>query len=287
LIANSFSIYIVSPDNYVHSRAFEEQALSLHYAFRDLGCKVPIVHSPWEISGTPIVLGANLLSHIKEVTLPPDSILYNLEQIQDGSPWLKPEYIDLLRRYSVWDYSEQNIRALKKYGIRDIKLCRIGYVSELSYIPLLSEEQQDMDVLFYGSLNPRRSEILKRLQAKGLNVGTFFGVYGNRRDRLIARAKIMINIHFYESKVMEIIRLSHLMANKKFIISESGNDQAIERPFNEGIVFTGYDSLVEACLRYLDNAAERNRIAARGHEIFSAYKQTDYLREALGDRLKR
>jgi hypothetical protein len=255
--------------------------LSLHYAFNNLGYIVPIVHYPWEISGTPIVLGANLLPHIREVNLPPDSILYNLEQIQDGSPWLKPEYINLLRRYQVWDYSEQNKRALGEYGIRNIKICPIGYTPELTYIPQISEEEQDIDVLFYGSLNERRTAILNRLKENGLNVGVFWGVYGNQRDRLIARAKMVINIHFYESKIMEIIRLSHLMANKKFIISELGNDQAIERPFKEGIVFADYDSLVEVCLRYIDSAVERNRIAARGYEIFSTYKQTDYLKEAL------
>jgi hypothetical protein len=58
--ANQYCIYIVSPDNYVHSHAFDEHALSLHYAFHDLGYIAPIVRQPWEISGTPIVLGPNL-----------------------------------------------------------------------------------------------------------------------------------------------------------------------------------------------------------------------------------
>ena len=72
---------------------------------------------------------------------------------------------------------------------------------------------------------------------------------------------------------MEIIRLSYLMANRKFIISECGNDQALDHPFEEGIVFTDYDSLVDKCLYYLDNAMKRNRVAATGYEI-SIYEAT-------------
>lgn len=114
-----------------------------------------------------------------------------------------------------------------------------------------------------------------------MKVGSFFGVYGNRRDHLIARAKIVINIHFYESKVLEIIRLSYLMVNKIFVVSERGNDQAAERPFEEGIVFADYDALVDTCLHYLGKPSERNRIAASGFEIFSANKQAGFLKEAL------
>ncbi len=276
-----FCIYVASPERYIHSRAFDEHALSLHYAFHELGYVVPIVRYPWEISGTPIVLGANLLPHITGVDLPPDSILYNLEQILEGSPWLGAGYIDVLRRYQVWDYSPQNIDNLIELGIENALLCRIGYVPEMSYITELPDDEQHVDVLFYGSENSRRSSILDQLKKKGVKVESFFGVYGMRRDRLIARAKIVINIHFYESKVMEIIRLSHLMANKKFIVSERGNDQIIERPFEAGIVFVDYDSLVERCLYYLQNPSERKSIAAMGFEIFSANKQADFLKAAL------
>jgi hypothetical protein len=276
-----FSIYIVSPSNYVHSHAFDEHALSLHYAFLYLGYQVPVVRYPWEISGTPIVLGANLLPHMTGVRLPPDSILYNLEQIIEGSPWLGAGYIDVLRSYQVWDYSRQNIDALRELGIGNTRLCCIGYVPEMSYIRKLPDDAQDIDVLFYGSLNSRRLSILDQLKKKDLRVGSFFGVYGMRRDRLVARAKIVINIHFYESRVMEIIRLAHLMANKTFIVSERGNDLELEKPFDDGIVFADHDSLVDECLYYLDNPSERKSIAARGYEIFSAHKQTDFLKEAL------
>ncbi|MCH7706364.1 MAG: penicillin acylase family protein [Chloroflexi bacterium] len=204
-----------------------------------------------------------------------------LEQIQEGSPWLKPEYIDFLRRFHVWDYSPQNIAALEKYDVRDVRLCRVGYVPQLDYISDLPECEEDIDVLFYGTLNERRSAVIKQLEEEGLRVESSFGVYGLRRDRLILRSKIVINIHYYESKVMEIVRLSFLMANKRFIVSENGNDKSMERSFEGGIVFVDYDSMVETCCRYVNNVTERKEIAVRGHEIFIAHNQEAFLKKAL------
>ncbi|MFQ5685376.1 MAG: hypothetical protein ACE5GV_01820 [Candidatus Scalindua sp.] len=276
-----FCIYIATPENYIHSHSFDEHALSLHYAFNNLGYVAPIVRYPWGISGTPVVLGANLLPHARDINIPPESILYNLEQIQEGSPWLKPEYIDLLSRFQVWDYSPQNIAALEKYNVRNVRLCRVGYVPQLDYISDLPEYEEDIDVLFYGTLNERRRAVIMQLKEEGLRVESTFGVYGLRRDRLISRSKIVINIHYYESKVMEIIRLSFLLANKRFIVSENGNDKSVELSFEGGIVFVDYGSIVETCCRYINSVTERGEIADRGHEIFSAHNQEGFLKEAL------
>jgi len=280
-VSGRFCIYIVSPDKHIHSQAFDELALCLYYAFLKLGYITPIVNYPWEISGTPIVLGANLLPYNKGIKIPKDSIIYNLEQIFEGSPWLTNDYINLLHHYQVWDYSTRNMEALTELGIQNARLCRVGYVPELTYIPKLPETEQDIDILFYGILNIRRTKILEQLENKSLNVASFSDVYGTRRDRLIARAKIVINIHFYESKVMEIVRLAHLLANKKFVISEKGNDEEMERPFEGGIVFSNYDSLVDNCMTYIKNPQARNRFASKGHNIFSGFSQTDFLGKVL------
>src|SRR5882757_7796130 len=41
-----YSIWIVSPPNYIHSQAFDEVALSLNAAFRALGLECEIVREP-------------------------------------------------------------------------------------------------------------------------------------------------------------------------------------------------------------------------------------------------
>ena len=272
-----YCIYIATPDGYQHSHAFDEQALSLHYAFRRLGYLAPVVRDTWDLSGVPIVLGGNVLSETDRAKLPANSILYNLEQIHAGSPWLKPEYIETLREFRVWDYSPQNVHQLEQLGIDVSGVCEVGYVPELSSIEQRCEEDKDIDVLFYGSINERRQAIIDQLRARGLNVVAAFGVYGLRRDRMIARAKIVLNVHYYESKVLEVVRLSYLLANRCFVVSEKGSDPDTEKYYRDGVAFADYDALTDTCLSYLERPDERLRIAERGLAIQQTRKQEAYL----------
>ena len=106
---------------YPHSSAFDEVALSLHHGFADLGISAPIVRDAREIQGTPIVVGANLIGGFVDTlgvaeALPGDSILYNLEQIDPSSEWMTDRYLNLLKRFRVWDYSPANAKRLLEMG---------------------------------------------------------------------------------------------------------------------------------------------------------------------------
>ena len=242
----NYCIWIVSPPGYLHSRAFDETALCLSSAFRSLGYYAPIVRDFEHITDYPIILGGNLIPSVDFFRLPKTSIIYNLEQILIGSPWITENYLNLLRSCEVWDYSIKNISELVKLGISNVRYCRMGYVPELMSIQSV---QPDIDILWYGSLNDRRISILQQLHTMGFNVKVLFGVYGAERDVYIARSKIILNIHFYDSKVLEIVRIIYLLANKRFVISERGNDQELEEPIRDGLVITDYDNLVEECVK--------------------------------------
>jgi len=276
--ATQFCIWIVSPPNYPHSRAFDEVALGLRSGFARLGMDVPIVRSPRHLRGRAIVLGAGLLPRLNLPSLPSDLILFNLEQVQPNSPWFTAAYLDLLRNFPVWDYSRQNIRELRRLGITHVTFCGIGYEPELSRIPAAEE---DIDILFYGSINERRKKILDGLLQAGVKLKPLFGLYGEERDAFIARSKIILNIHFYDARVFEIVRISYLLANKKFVISEGGDGDEQARRFAPGIVFSRYQKLLDTCLHYLQLEWERRKIAARGFQLFAQHFQAEFLREAL------
>ena len=280
-MSGRYCIYVVSPEGYPHSRAFDEHALCLHYAFRRLGYVAPIVRNSWDISGTPIIFGANLLTRADRDRIPSKSIIYNLEQIHEGSPWLKEEYLELLRNYGVWDYSKKNIRELSRLGIESVSLCEIGYQPESTGIESLPDDEKDIDVLFYGSVNPRRQAILDELRKHDICVVSVFGVYGRMRDRFIARSKIILNVHFYDSKILEVVLIFHLLANRCFVVSERGGDPDVEKQYEGAVVFAEYDSIVDSCVRYLADSAQRFRIAEKGLEIMSARRQEAYLEETL------
>jgi glycosyltransferase involved in cell wall biosynthesis len=273
-----FCIWIVSPPGYMHSRCFEEVALSLKQAFATLGFNAPIVTDPKKIKDWGIVLGANLLSSVPP-PLPPRLILYNLEQIQKDSPWLNAGYIELLRKYPVWDYSERNLAGLRACGITRAALCGVGYMPGLTRItPAL---QKDIDVLFVGSTNERRVKVLGEIAAGGAKVLPAYNSYGPERDALIARAKLVLNVHYYEAQVFEIVRVSYLLANRICVVSENGQDDKLEAPLKGGLVFAPYAELAAACLRLLKDENERLLMAQAGFERFSALSQVPMLKAAL------
>ena len=273
-MADTFCIWIVTPPGYPHSRCFEEVALTLREAFAALGIDAPIVTDARAVRGTAIVLGGNILAQWNP-PLPPDLILYNLEQIAAG---IDSSYLALLRRFPVWDYSAQNVAALAQQGIA-ARLCGIGYMPGLTRI---APAPQDIDVLFIGSNNPRRQQALDRIAATGARVIAGFDVYGAERDAAIARARIVLNLHFYPTRVFEIVRVSYLLANRVCVVSEEGADHALEAPLKDGIAFAPFEDLPSVVSRLLADDAARAALAQKGFALMSALSQVPMLERALG-----
>ncbi len=272
-----YAVCVVTPPDYPHSEAFREVAVTLHDGLLALGHDVILADGPASPGRRVIVLGVNLLRHATSAVAA-DSILYNLEQVSPESPWFPAQSIEQLRRRQVWDYSERNIAALADLGIRGVRHVPIGYVAALTRIAATAE---DIDVLFVGSLNERRLHVLEALRLRGLRVEAVFGVYGAARDALIARARIVLNIHFYAARVFEVVRVSYLLANRRFVVSEHGADLDEEGAFSEGVAFAEYDELVDSCVHYLERPVLRQRIAAQGLALMQGRDVRPYLRRAL------
>lgn len=273
-----FAVSLISPPGYLHSEAFREVGETVHYALLEMGYDSLLTSHTDIPDRQPIIIGYNLLP-FHPIKISSNSILYNLEQVHPGSPWFQPALLDILRQYSVWDYSQSNIEQLARLGITSVQYAPIGYVPQLTRI---HPTEEDIDVLFYGSLNERRSSVLQALKAQGVNVQAFFGIYGNERDQLIARSKILLNIHFYQAKVFEVVRVSYLLANQRFVVSEYGCNPDEEAAFSAGVVFADYDDLVKTCLDFLSRPEERRRIAEAGFQLMSQRSETDYLKAVLG-----
>ncbi len=276
---SAYAICIVQPPGFFHSEAFREVGELLLHGLRRLDHDAILSDNADHQGRQAIVLGSCLLPP-QSRPLPGDAILYNLEQIYPGSPWLSPHLLELFRRHAVWDYSARNAARYAELGLPRPRVVPIGHVPELVRIPR-SPERDDIDVLFYGSLNERRQAILDALRARGLRVEAVFGVYGEARDRLIARSKIVLNLHFYEAKVFEIVRVSYLLANGRCVVSERGADPAEEHELEEGVAFADYGELVNTCARLVSDPAARARLREAGQAIMTRRDEVAYLREAL------
>lgn len=289
----NYTLWIVYPnESYTHSQAFTEVAEALQAAFKELGhgCDVvkkhPIMHG---VRGNVIILGAHLL-HPDDLLYLDAPVVWQLEQmpgegdVRDGQP-LTANYLEILKQVEVWDYSRVNVETLAKLRI-EAKLLEIGYMPCLTKIENVVEP--DIDLLFIGSMNQRRAHILQGVQAAGKKVVHAFDCYGVKRDALIARAKVVANIHYYEAKIFEIARCSYLMANRKAVVSEVGLDKQLEEPYFLGrsimdvaIQFMPYEGVVDRCLSLLKNDEWRERTAQKGFEVFKQRSQAEFLRDIL------
>lgn len=270
-------VTIISPAGYQHSDAFSEVAETLHHGLRVLGHEAIISRSVLPGRGRHIVLGAHLALRAG-IALPPESIIYNLEQVDFGSRWVTPALLDLYRGFPLWEYSAVNIERLVSFGLPRPIHVPLGYAPTLTRIPNVAP---DIDVLFYGSLNVRRCRVLDQLRTAGLRVETLFGVYGAARDEAIARSRLVLNVHNYAARVFEMVRVSYLLANRRVVVSERGADAEAEAPFADGIAFADYDDLVDTCVRLVRDPDARARLADTGFARMAARPVERFLAPAL------
>ncbi|HZP13935.1 MAG TPA: glycosyltransferase [Nevskiaceae bacterium] len=274
-----FSVCIVTLPNYPHSEAFREVAETLHHGLQELGHESEITSRFDRTDRRQIVLGSNLLPRRSDRPAP-GSVLYNLEQA--GSGWMTPQLLELFRGYELWDYTAVNIAEFARLGITGVRQLPLGHAAAMSRI---GPREEDVDVLMYGSFNERRKRIHDELQRRGVRVQQLFNVYGQARDAWIARARIVLNSHIYDAKIFEQVRVTYLLSNRRFVIAETGVDQAEEMQFAPGVVFARYEELVDRCTEYLGRPEERAAIAERGYELMTRRPVSAYLRPLIPDPL--
>lgn len=233
------------------------------------------------------MLGAHLLpSHYAPSKCEP--IFYNLEIVKENITYPYNPSVP------VFDYSAMNIKksesiiesAFNDGYHRFFYRKPLQHHLPISYHPCLSgkinhESPKPIDVLFVGSITERRKKALDDLFKRTPDSVVAFDVYGEKRDELYSQAKIILNMHAYDTKIFEIVRCSYLMANKMCIVSEVGDDEDIEAPYRDGIAFCEYDRLIDKCLELLERPDERERLAETGFEVFSKTSMIENLRKVL------
>lgn len=176
-----------------------------------------------DISNSVILLGPGVLAQTHKLDEYKKKyekvIIFNQGQLDNGiRKIIDKKYFSFIKEADeVWDYDEHNIDILKL--IRpDIKLHVLRPCKELDVGVL----PKDIDVLFYGSLAiERRRKILDELKSKGVNVNIANGKWGDELNDYIARAKICLNIHFYEQTALqEQARMIKWVSSNATIVSE-------------------------------------------------------------------
>ena len=267
---SKYTVVIIDSD---HSEVFREVAESVHYGLIALGHEsmIATVGRPAPLAGgrIPIILGWNLLD-LNQVSLPFESILYNLEQA--GSRWLTRERLEPFKGLQFWDWHHESTAELLSYG-HNVKHVPLGYVPEWQRIQPAKE--QDIDVLFYGSMNERRHAVLRKMSER-LKVVHMYRAYGAKRDEFIARSKVVLNMHYDDDGCFEVARVGYLLANRALVLSETSRGA---EGFEDGVFFSQYDDLAQMAVNLSTSTAYfRGCYASRGFDAIVARPMTEFLR---------
>ena len=277
-----FNICIIKPKDYIHYQAFTEIAELIHFSLLNLNCKSSITfnHLDTNPEKKNIIFGGHLLNNDLINKVPNNSIVFNTEQIESNTEEWRERIIKLANRnIELWDYSLFNIKFTQDKTNIKAKLFEIGYQRELNRIT--QEKTKKVDVLFYGSINDRRKIIIDKLIEKNIKVKCLFGVYGKDRDDWIAKSKLVLNMHMYDSKIFEIIRVFYLMTNGIPVVAEYDDKTKINNNFLMGIKTASYNKLVEMIVHLVNNENEREKLGDKGLFEIKKYPQEQFTKKIL------
>jgi hypothetical protein len=151
---------------------FDDILACLGGTLRAMGHEVDVVSELWPVGGRPVVLNYCVSkmpgARPEARELPDGAIVYNQEAFD--SPWADtwPDLARAVRERGVvlWEMRAENVaRWRDDFGV-EAHHVPFGYVPALENVRHV--EEKPIDVLFYGSLSPRRRAVLGTMSQWGL-----------------------------------------------------------------------------------------------------------------------
>jgi hypothetical protein len=181
------------------------------------------------------IICVNINKKLEE--LPKNFIFFQIEQTNCLN--FKSNDIFLQNATAVWDFSIKNYQ---KYKHIDFK--KIFYLPLLFYSPSNSyisyQDINEYDILFYGTINDRRKNILSKLKNK-YNIFTTEtkNIFNEELNKYIKKSKIIINLHYYNDVALEICRINEVLKFNKLVISEkpSSTDYYNQLKYSKYVVY--------------------------------------------------
>lgn len=166
----------------------------------------------------------NPVSYYRKLYPSKKIIFYNWEQMVANNTYFDlNNMIENIRGVDeLWDYDILNKKFFSFHGIKVDKVIPIKYTESIKYIK--NKENPDIDILLFGFLNYTRLDKIKEIIPPLYHDYSFVIVSGmdrNKQDELIARSKIILNIHGLEPySRQEQERIGFCLTNEKCVLSE-------------------------------------------------------------------
>lgn len=193
--------------------------------------------------------------------MPASYIAFQMEQ-SVSSRWFNQLYINRLSdALAVMDYSITNLRYLQESGGLSHKYLYYVPISNLppgtldTTVPSAAPEY---DVVFYGDANtPRRQQFLQAIEQR-FSLLRVSEVFGDELYAQLRRARVVVNVHYYEGALLETTRLYECLSLGLPVVSESSVDIAEHDVMQPWVRFTPIDD-VTAMVDAIDAELEQQR----------------------------
>lgn len=176
--------------------------------------------------------------------LPKNYIVWQFEQ-KNSVHWTD-YYVKtvIAKAHAVWEYCAHNVDMY--YDVN----------SNYDLVPALWHESlgrpahvKDIDYVFYGSLNEKRSSVIQDLIRKKINIRVITNSHDGELADVLSRTKNVINLHYYNRALLEMPRVCESLAYGCRVISEKSINDTILDPFIDIVDENSAQSIIDALNR--------------------------------------
>jgi hypothetical protein len=171
--------------------------------------------------------------------------ILNIEQLCNHK---KIKYI--INEQNIIDYSTENlILAKSKLNKQNLFYFPYGYNPN----EIRNFEKTKNIAIIANYKNARRCKIMNELSNSNCEFTNIDGLFSERRDEILFRHKILVNIHFDQNYMIhENMRCDRCIFNKMIVISEKSLfDEKL--PLNKFMILVDYDEIVETSINVSNN----------------------------------
>lgn len=294
--SNEVVVYYSWPD-------FARKANALVYELNAAGIRAVIETGTGFLSRARVRFSQRLhigfWNHFYSEYLPDRYIFYNAEPLRFSRWGENAEWRRLMQRATqVWGYSQFDEQYVRELNL-PFRYVPFGYSQyyEEAFRANIGRDSiaEDIDVLFFGHITPRREKILESVRATGLNVVTVTydnPLRGAALDRMIARSRIVLSMFGVDdegAQLPDLARLDHLLSNGRFVLQERPPEASRDPDFEANVTVCDRADIARTCERFARDAVARERAALKSHQWFksmrplSAYIPLDEVRRLAGE----
>ena len=230
-----------------------------------------------------IIVGVHLYDN-----LPLNYIVIQCEQ--PGSHWMydKTLYEKFDKSICLWEISPKMNIKWKTTTSYDSYYVPIRIPMHL-FIDFSQERnkpvEQDIDILFYGGIHAKRVEMRKRLKKQFPTkkiIFRYFDLFGEERENMIDRAKIVLNIHFWPQSGLATHRIEYLMSRGKCVVTDRSQDETLDSEYENAVVFSSYTDFPKTIGNLLENPEKIKQMGIIANETSLKHQcNLSYMRNAL------